>query len=117
MQLVRFAEARCASWHALVAWGACRSPHSLVIDCAVSHAARRRSKCRAEITRIAPSWARTRIAIAGFMREKTDRRNTTTTQHPEPDADGGRERKAVDARVEAHRRWIGDDEDACRGID
>jgi hypothetical protein len=28
-----------------------------------------------------------------------------------------RARKALDDRCKAARRWIGDDEDACRGID
>jgi hypothetical protein len=34
------------------------------------------------------------------------------------EADDARTRKAMDARFEAVRRWIGDDDDAaCRGID
>ena len=52
------------------------------------------------------------------MREKAERPRSTANYHPaSPDVDMGRERKAVDARYEAHRRWIGDEDDACRGID
>jgi hypothetical protein len=41
-------------------------------------------------------------------------------ERPEPRRerkDTDRDRNPLEARTAAHRRWIGDDEDACRGID
>jgi len=78
---------------------------------------RRCSVCRAEALGLSFGRLAHALHLQVRMREKTERQRTATNQHPDPDADGGRERKAVDARYEAHRRWIGDEEDACRGID
>jgi hypothetical protein len=55
------------------------------------------------------------------MPERADRhtRPIRDTRKPGVDDDDGRERKAVNDRSDAHRRWVGEDGDdgACRGID
>jgi hypothetical protein len=43
--------------------------------------------------------------------------NRDTSQISAAGANEERARKALDDRCKAARRWIGDDEDACRGID
>lgn len=52
------------------------------------------------------------------MRDHGNRHDRSTKEMRAPGVDEGKERKAVDERTAAHRRWVGDDGDgACRGID
>ena len=60
---------------------------------------------------------RTPFATSDFiMAPKIDRESSPKPESPRTDV--RRERKPVDLRADAHRRWVGgDDDDACRGID